>query len=221
MLAWITRISRRDHVHLILRCATADRVIRTIVLTLVVAAAPAHADESSAPAKKSPNAALILSLVPTLVGSGLLVAGIVLHTSCNPAAHFLDPKTGRFESECSSWIGPVGLTLGIVGGAAFLVGPSLGHLYTGSVKNRGLATRVVGLVVAGIGGLLMSGSNDFGTFLLGGAIGIAGGTTLVVGTLMELSTTRDDARTFHARLSVAPIATRTGAVPGLVLGARF
>lgn len=78
------------------------------------------------------------------------------------------------------------------GGAAILIGPSLGNWYAGQLDSTGLNLRLGGGLAVGVGVALVAsgfsfgdGGND-GEVLLGGLIGLAGAGMVAAGTVLDV-----------------------------------
>jgi hypothetical protein len=167
--------------------------IALVLLLLALAGRPSLADDASSPVTtsdtKSPGVAAALSIGGTLVG-GVWLAGVAVQ----------DGPSG------DAFIGPA---------AVLTVGPSLGHVYTGSygLAAIGVAARVGGYLVTSAGaghceidpndidGCIRVGRND--------ALYYSGLALMVGGTLAELVDAPLSAQRYnreHASVSVVPTA---------------
>ena len=181
-----------------------------ILLTPPRSVAPMPASRLAA---KTPSTALALSLSPTLVGLSLGIFALVV----------TDSNTANAGTE------PIATGLMIAGAAAFLIGPTLGHVYSGSTWNRGLKIRLAGLGIAALGGIVGAGDCHSGAICsnqLGGiAMAVIGGGIIVAGTAIEVATAPSSARAYNAKrgvtLGMRPIATHHGTVPSVFLGGTF
>ena len=100
--------------------------------------------------------------------------------------------------------------------------PTLAHVYAGDVWNTGFKIKLVGSVVASIGGGAMVGeggnAKDAGPFVVLGLGAVA------VGTIWEIATASSSAESFNARhaaprLALTPVVHGDGA--SVVLGGSF
>jgi hypothetical protein len=160
---------------------------------------------------KNPNVALGLSLGVTLGGLGLGLIG----------------AENRYLRE----------PLGIIGGWAFFLGPTVGHTYAGQTWNTGLSIRLAGLGVAVLGVVVAVGScpisfsgsspcSQAGVDI-GAAIAIGGVITYLAGWAYEIATAPTAARDYnlnHGVVTTVTIAPILGAVtigPGLAVVGSF
>ena len=189
--------------------------MRTLLLVVALLGSTAAAAEPApTPAPKSPVTALWLSLGTSAAGLGLVLVGA--DAGIRPQAY------GQARG--------IELPLAAVGGAALLVGPSLGSAYAGRFWNGGTALRLAGVGI-GAAGLALAvqpsrgpeGALNVGPyFLLGG-----GAAVYLAGAVYEIATTpravrRYNRRTLELSLSPAPLATPGGRIaPGLALAGRF
>jgi hypothetical protein len=150
----------------------------------------------------------------------------------NPrTATWLSVGTGLVASTASIAVGtvllsnhtaePLGWAAVVTGGLLVLAGPSFGHAYAGHTWSTGLALRLGGLAGGGLCTLgLRAGGGAF-ICILGGVGAIA------VGAGMDMVTAGNAARAYNrangidASVSLAPIPTLHGAVPGIALGGSF
>jgi hypothetical protein len=168
---------------------------------------PTFATCKSVPGRKDPWTALSLSAAATLaVPTGLFLVGGLMFDDHQDAAS--------------------ALILGGVG--AFLVGPTVGHIYSGHAWNPWLGVRLASLAAPIVGVAL-----DFATGAHGGrdfapppglAIGVlAGVATYAVGMVGEIASApfaaRDYNREHHLdlQLTIAPIQSKAGLAPGIGL----
>lgn len=170
-------------------------------------------------ARKTTTTAMWLTLGTTAAGAGLFFLGESLYqtpgcyNSCYPQQ-----------------------AVAVVGGAAFFVGPSLGHVYAGHTWNAGLGLRLGGIAAFGLGWLAMApcfahpaNAGDQSQSCQVGGIAVTGGAiATLVGTVYEIASTPDAVHAynrehgFDATLSVAPVRTRDGGVvPTVGLAVRF
>jgi hypothetical protein len=151
--------------------------------------------------RKSPGTALALSLIPTLGGVALVMAG----------------SSPDHASSTNTWL--VGSGVGLL-----FVGPSLGHAYTRHLGSNGLALRMIGATAIGGCALLLSLTPDLVTSYLG-AIGLCGGGGLAVltGVVFDLVGAPGAARLYNrnhgldAGITMVPMQTRSGLAPGFGL----
>jgi len=157
---------------------------------------------SAEPHRKSSSTAEWLSTGITLGGLGLMV---------------LAPKIAE-ASESVGWG-----TLA-VGGLAFLVGPTTGHIYAGNTWNTGLKLRIATATLVGAGVAYAFNSDGWGRE----EAGLVGAALLVLtipylaATAYEVSTAKKSARNYNARyqsqVGIAPIVGRD---MGLAFVGRF
>jgi hypothetical protein len=177
--------------------STRARVIGAVTSAMMLAAGAARADE--VPGERDPVHAGILSI-------GVPLAGVALVTVAS-----------KIDS------GPIGA----VGGAAIVIGPSLGHIYAGTPWNTGLKMRVAGLGVGVVAGLMFMGAESGEVFCTGSkceagiALGVAAIGLYGVGTVYEMFSAPAAVQRYNATLTVAPLPTGTGLAPGAVFGGHF
>jgi hypothetical protein len=188
--------------------------MRALVLAVILVSSIAHAQppgltEPTAPqfAPKKKSTAMWLTLGTMAAGAGLLAVG---------------------EAQQQSGVA-------ILGGAALLVGPSIGHIYADHTWNTGLAVRASGVATFGVGMLAASrcwaypdisppSASEQRTCNIGSAAAMVGAIAAVVGTITEVATTPsavEDYNRAHASFTVAPIQTQNGIAPGVALAGRF
>src|SRR5258706_3465155 len=144
-----------------------------IALTLVLAAAPAHADAGDTGGDKSEALATSLSIAGSLVGPALIVGA----SKCCDGPTATTPYARDF------------LPLVGVGVAAMVFGPSVGDWYAGKWWSHGLELRLAGggAFAAGAGFLIQGAlANDDGGVGLGLALGAAGGAAIIPGTRLPI-----------------------------------
>ncbi len=161
---------------------------------------------------KSKSVAMWFTLGTMTAGTALLALDVPLaqHSTCTDSCALLE-------------------VIAVTGGAALLVGPSIGHLYAGHLWNAGLGIRLGGMVSLGIGWLVLMpcmqpNGPSGGTCAMGGTLATLGALATVAGTVTEVATTPsavDDYNRAHATLTLAPIRTQDGIAPGLALAGRF
>jgi hypothetical protein len=178
-------------------------------------------------AHKSRSTALLLALGTFAASTALAVAAGNAATNC--------------YGDCTGPDLAFGLAL-----TAMVVAPSAGQIYAGRRVTGGLVMRVAGLTAMGLGWLAIvpclshvagatvrpgyggsPTSNDSGA-CWGGLALPAGAVAAVVGTIWDFGATPAAVDAYNrahdnrvVRLSLAPIATRTGVTPGVALGGRF
>jgi hypothetical protein len=205
--------------------------MRAAVLAVLLASSIAHAQPPGLtdptvdqPLKlKKKSTAMWLTLGTMAAGAGLFAAGEALYQ-----------QPGCYNS-CLPQQG-----LAIVGGAALLVGPSVGHIYAGHTWNAGLGIRLGGMTTFALGWLALApcfvhpaavqtpvdpqNNGSSSTCAIGGAAVALGAIATVAGTVTEVATTPsavEDYNRAHAALTVAPIQTQNGIAPGVALAGRF
>ena len=180
-------------------------LVRGLVLLALLVPGIARADPAPR-SDKQPIAALALSLGPTLLGAGLLVA-----------AGVHGQRTGG--GDATSWI------VGTTGGVAMPIGPTIGHTWSGRTWNTGLGIRLGGFAVGVVGVGLMATADDVsgGRFGNGLTLTAIGSIVCLIGTSLEIIRAPGAAARHNrtAQLGIAPIATRAGSTPGLAFGASF
>jgi hypothetical protein len=151
--------------------------------------------------ERSPVGAGVLSAGTTLGGALALVAGV---------------RSGDRTEEA-------------LGAVAFAVGPTVGHWYAGERWSSGLGLRLGGAVAGAAGvGIALTCTSDArdSSCSVGNDLMLAGAALYVVGAVYEIATAPGAAHDHNLRVrdatfTVAPLASRDGAVPGLVLAGRF
>jgi hypothetical protein len=176
--------------------------------------APAPTRAVPTGSRKNPSTALALSLGVTAGSLGLLIAGGSLKNDAGLAA-VVTPAT-----------------------IGFLVGPSLGHWYSGRVVNRGMGLRALGAVVGAVGigmavgcvdsGLLdeAAGERHSDSCALPGIIAVGGSALYLVGTLYEIADAPRAAHEYNRRhgweVQVVPTVPTAGGGPvGVAVSGRF
>jgi hypothetical protein len=185
-----------------------------IVAGLLLLPLRAHA-ESPAEPEKSPRTATALSTAPTLVGIGLVGAGLyVANLDCSTPG-----CTDHFDT---------GLYMTIAGGALLGVGPSLGHIYAGDAWTTGLKVRLIGVGVAGVGGLVAAAApSDCDGFVcpgqgIGMLVAIGGAITYVTGAIMDATSAGAAVEARNAtQIVIAPLGAPRGYVPGIAFTRAF
>ena len=153
---------------------------------------------------KSPVVAGLLSTSITLGGPAIFLVVREAH--------------GAFSlpSEAPAYYGVLIPTL-----AAFLVGPTMGHVYAGRTWNRWLAVRIGGIVVTLLGAAL-TGNCD-GPCGPGLPIAAVGAAAYLVGAIGEIASAPGAANEYNrehhvgTQLTLSPIPTRCGSGPGIGL----
>lgn len=171
-----------------------------------------------APPEKSPAVAAGLSVPPTVLGAGLVVAGL----------YVANMESICTDGRCSDHF-DLGLGLTIAGGGLLAVGPSLGHGYAGQVWTTGLKLRLIGtgIAAAGIGVAVIAPSDCPGLSGVceGQAIGLfavlGGAITFTIGAGLDAVRASGAVGASDTQVSFAPLRTRSGTAPGIVLQTRF
>ncbi len=193
----------------------------TLASTSVASAQPPGLTEPTAPpaAHKQTRTAMWLTLGTMAAGAGLFALGEAMYQ-----------QPGCYNS-CVPQQG-----IAVVGGAALLVGPSIGHIYAGHTWNTGLAIRASGIATFGLG--MLAASRCFGypgigapsaseqrACNTGSMAAVLGAVATAVGTVTEVATTPsavDDYNRAHASLTLAPIRAQDGSIaPGLAFAGQF
>jgi hypothetical protein len=209
-----------------------DALARALVLAIAIPGSLVHADPAAttppqgvAPAtrpQRSPALASSLSVVPTLAGTGLVIAGLVIAN--RPQECSGDPSVPPYVTCIDHF--PAGFRMTVIGGALLAVGPSLGHLYNRRAWTTGLKIRCVGAGIAALGiGVAMIPS-ECGKFVCGpqalGALAmIGGGATFGVGAFHDAATAYGATHDRNLQLTIAWLRTPRGTAPGFVLQTLF
>lgn len=183
---------------------------------VITAPVAANVDDELLPSEiievKSPSTAIMLSLGITVGGLGLA---------------YLADEMDRGTSDSAG-------ALGTLGGIAFMVGPTTGHIYAGNTWNTGLKWRLGGLGV-GLGGIVFALSqcdifegcteDEEDAADVGAAIAVGGVIMYAGGTIYEIATAGRSAREYNIEYSrrrlqmqIVPMAGRS---PGLTLAGTF
>ncbi len=184
------------------------RPLAATLALLLLAAAPAFAegDRDTPPPHKSERLATGLSIGGTLAGPAMiLIANRIAEKSWNDN-------------------GPD--ALGVAGGLFVLAGPSIGHWYAGRVLTLGLGLRAIGM--ASLGGGVMANYSCFpedttcGHKLVPVIAMVAGGASLLTGTVLDIVTAHREVRGWNARHQavLAPVPMGRGGA-GLSFAGRF
>lgn len=202
---------------------------RLVVAIVIVATTTSAVAEPAPPPRKSPRTALWMSLGTTLGGLALASWGADIgfrKGECCPAPYANTPRAVEYG-------------LAGVGGAALLVGPSLGSLYVDRFWNAGSYLRLAGVGTVGLGlaGALAvserkcpTGVTDCesGGILVFGAGLVLGGGLYVAGAAYEIATTPRAARRYNrdhgldATLTMTALRAQNGSLaPGFAVAGRF
>jgi hypothetical protein len=159
----------------------------------------------SSATRRSPGIALGLSFGVTAAGVGIIIASTQTD---------------------------VGTALGTAGALTFLLGPTTGHWYAGSVANRGLGLRVAtGSAAAVSGGVVLlcalGESGDGGICIVAVGVAVLSAVGYAGATLYEIADAPRAARRHNARhgldVQVAPtlVSGDGNRAPGLAIAGRF
>jgi hypothetical protein len=200
-------------------------VLVSVIVWMLAGASAARAQLVAGPPPpadaKDPDTARALSLLPTAGGAVALAIAVPL-------------ATGRGSTGTTGGA----FVLGTLGGLGVTFGPTIGHVYAGRWWSRGLKIRLYGLATAAAGALVAflgacwdgcrgdTTSHDVLTGA-GATAFVAGAVLYVAGSIDEIASASAAARRYNrdhgldASLTVAPIATRSGAAPGIGVVGRF
>jgi hypothetical protein len=137
-----------------------------------------------------------------------------------------------FEDDASCSVSThVGTALAIGAAGSLLVGPTLGHIYSGRTWNRGLLYRIAGIPPLALGAALAStgagvgGHDSSSVNVIGAVLAATGGVMCLVGTVIEIRDAPAAARRYNARLApqlaFSPSRGPGGMTPGVVLTSQF
>lgn len=184
---------------------------RGAMIACLIAPAGARADASVGDSDKSEVLATGLALTGTLAGAGVVVAALT---------------NGNYSAPLHDEVVPL-----LVAGSTLLVfGPSFGNWYAHQGLSTGLAMRLGGGLVGGIGGSLLASSLFRGgsSGWVGLGLGLAGAGLFVTGTGLDIWQAHRSVELYnrdHAtrRLAILPTLIRSGGVQqaGLAVVAAF
>ena len=168
------------------------------------------------PRHKSPTGAWVLSFGTTFVASyGLVFAGAALTDDGNRNNRALEHGVG-----VATMVGGVG---------AFLVGPTVGHIYVDHAWNGWLGLRLAGfgfgLLCGGIAAVVADHDRQDAFVLVFPAA--LGGAAVVVGIVGEIASAPAAARDYNRHhtldisVAITPIRVQAGEVPGVGVVGRF
>ncbi|MGE5181949.1 MAG: hypothetical protein ACM31C_07795 [Acidobacteriota bacterium] len=190
------------------RALDADYYAHVFVLDPAVAAclgAPPSAHPADPVDRKSSGVAIALSFGTTAAGGLMLLA----------AGH----RSGSDPGE-----GPIV----VAGLAAFAIGPTVGHIYAGRIWSTGLAIRLAGASAGVVGATMVLGCVDRCDHPdqadVGAGLFLAGAAAYGLGMLYEIASADVAARDYnaaHAAVTLAPLRSRDGLIPGLAVAGRW
>jgi hypothetical protein len=178
-------------------------LVATALAAALVIPRTALADEDE-PAPRSPTTALELSLGGVLIPAALLAVGAELSTA----------RVDRSD---------IGGPIAVVGLAGLLIAPSLGEIYAGNTWSRGATTRVAGLALTTVGGLIFASNlnradaSASATGAVGGAVVVAGLGAVVAGIAFDVVDAPQAARDANHDLQLTPTVVSTGTSHGMGL----